>query len=281
MRAWPATLAAAAALAGCGGGAEPRATKPAKPPSGTFDVQGHGMFIECTSAGEPAVILDSGLGVNSTSTWAAVRPKVAELTRVCIYDRAGMAASEPGPKPRTIETMTGELHELLGEAGVEPPYVLAGASLGGMNAQLFAVRHPDEVVGVVLIDSLHPDLDREIEPLLGKRGARERRQALAQNAEGVSYGDLLASDDELRRASGDFPPLPLIALKHGISFGPGGEPVPSIERLWGRLQEANAKLSPTGRVVVAERSHHRIAEDQPELVVDAIREVVEAARAGG
>src|SRR5215218_794363 len=85
----------------------------AKPPSGTFDVQGHGMFIECTSAGEPAVILDSGLGVNSTSTWAAVRPKVAELTRVCIYDRAGMAASEPGPKPRTIETMTGELHELL------------------------------------------------------------------------------------------------------------------------------------------------------------------------
>jgi pimeloyl-ACP methyl ester carboxylesterase len=199
MRAWPATVAAAAALAGCGGGsAEPRADEPAKPPSGTFDVQGHGMFIDCTGAGEPAVILDSGLGVDSTSAWAAVRPNVAELTRVCIYDRAGMAASEPGPGPRTIETMTGELHELLREAGVEPPYVLAGASLGGMNAQLFAVRHPDEV-----------------------------------------------------------------------------------ERLWGRLQEANAKLSPTGRVVVAERSHHRIAEDQPELVVDAIREVVEAARAGG
>src|SRR5215208_4403649 len=106
MRAWPATLAAAAALAGCGGGAEPRATKPAKPPSGTFDVQGHGMFIDCRGAGEPAVILDSGLGVDSTSTWAAVRPKVAELTRVCIYDRAGMASSEPGPKPRTIARMT-------------------------------------------------------------------------------------------------------------------------------------------------------------------------------
>jgi len=157
---------------------------------------------------------------------------------------------------------------------------LAGASLGGMNAQLFAVRHPDEVAGVVLVDSLHPDLDRKIEPLLGKRGARERRQALAQNAEGVTYADLLASDDELRQASGDFPPVPLIALEHGISFDPGGEPVPSIERLWGRLQEANAKLSPEGRVVVAKQSHHRIAEDQPELVVDAIREVVEAARSG-
>jgi pimeloyl-ACP methyl ester carboxylesterase len=281
MRAWLATAVAAAALAGCGHDAPSQAAKaPAEPPKATFDVQGHGMFIECKGEGEPTVILDSGLGVDSTSTWAAVRPKVAELTRVCLYDRAGMAASEPGPKPRTIEAMTEELHELLRAAGVEPPYVLAGASLGGMNAQLFAVRHPDEVAGVVLVDSLHPDLDRKIEPLLGKRGARERRQALARNAEGVTYADLLASDDELRRASGDFPPVPLIVLKHGISFDPGGEPVPSIERLWGRLQEASAKLSPEGRVVVAEQSHHRIAEDQPELVADAIREVVEAARAG-
>ena len=149
-----------------------------------------------------------------------------------------------------------------------------------MNAQLYAARHPDEVKGVVLVDSLHPDLDARIEPLLGERGVRERRQALARNAEGVTYADLLASDDILRRAAGEFPPVPLIALRHGISFDPGGEPVPSIERLWGRLQAANAKLSPEGRVVVAQRSHHRIAEDQPDVVVDAIREVVEAARAG-
>jgi hypothetical protein len=117
-------------------------------------------------------------------------------------------------------------------------------------------------------------------PLLGERGARERRRALAQNAEGVTYADLLASDDVLRAARGEFPPVPLIALKHGLSFDPGGEPVPGIERLWGRLQEANAGLSPEGRVIVAAKSHHRIAEDQPEVVVDAIREVVAAARAG-
>jgi pimeloyl-ACP methyl ester carboxylesterase len=248
--------------------------------SGSFDVQGHAMFIECRGERSPTVVLDSGLGVDSTSTWAAVRPQVARFARVCLYDRAGMASSGPGPEPRTIEAMTGELHELLVKAGVEPPYVLAGASLGGMNAQLFATRHPDEVQGVVLVDSLHPDLDTKIEPLLGKRGARERRRALAQNAEGVTYADLLASDEILRAARGDFPPVPLIALRHGISFDPGGEPAPSIERLWGRLQADNAQLSPEGRVVVAERSHHRIAEDQPEVVVDAIREVVEAARAG-
>ena len=109
---------------------------------------------------------------------------------MCIYDRAGMASSEPGPKPRTIEAMTDELRELLDAAEVEPPYVLTGASLGGMNAQLFAARHPEDVAGVVLVDSLHPDLDRRIEPLLGRRGARERRDALAQNPEGVRYADL-------------------------------------------------------------------------------------------
>jgi pimeloyl-ACP methyl ester carboxylesterase len=199
------------------------------------------------------VVLDSGLGVDSTSTWAAVRSQVAKRTRVCLYDRAGMASSDPGPKPRTVETMAAELHALLDAADVEPPYVLAGASLGGMNAQHFAAKHPDEVAGVVLVDGMHPDLDRRIEPLLGRRGARDRKA---------------------------FPPVPLIALQHGISFDPGGEPVPSIERMWGELQRDNAGLSPHGRVVVAERSHHRIAEDQPDVVVDAILEVVEAARKG-
>jgi len=69
-------------------------------------------------------------------------------------------------------------------------------------------------------------------------------------------------------------------LQHDVSFDPGGEPVPRIERLWGELQRSNAALSPEGRVVRAPRSHHRIAEDEPELVVSAIREVVAAARGG-
>jgi pimeloyl-ACP methyl ester carboxylesterase len=259
------------ALAGCG-------DRDDAPPAGTFDVGGHAMFIECKGDGGPTVILDSGLGVDSASTWAAVRPKVAQFARVCIYDRAGMASSEPGPKPRTIAHMTAELHELLAAARLEPPYVLVGASLGGMNAQLFAATHPKETAGVVLVDSLHPDLDRRIEPLLGRRGARLRREQLADNGEGVTFADLLASDDELRAVRTDFPPVPLIVLEHGISFDPGGEPVPRIERLWGELQRDNAALSPKGRVVVAAKSHHRIAEDEPDVVAGAIREVVGQAR---
>ena len=156
--------------------------------------------------------------------------------------------------------------------------MLAGASLGGMNAQLFAARHPDEVAGVVLVDSLHPDLDAEDRAAARRRGARERRRALARNAEGVTYADLLASDDELRAARG----LPARAADRAPArhlLRARRRAVPSIERLWGELQ-GTTRLSPEGRVVVAAQSHHRIAEDQPEVVVGAIREVVDAARGG-
>ena len=132
----------------------------------------------------------------------------------------------------------------------------------------------------MLVDSLHPTSTRRSSrcSASGVRAGAAGRSL--RNVEGVTYADLLASDDVALRAARDFPPVPLIALQHGISFDPGGEPVSSIERLWGEAAEANSSLSPEGRVVVAEQSHHRIAGDQPGVVVDAIREVRTAARAG-
>lgn len=256
---------------GCGG-ARHAATAP-KPVHGLYRAGDARLFLDCRGTGARTVVLDSGLGVDSTSTWAAVRPAVARFARVCQYDRAGMGSSPPGPRPRTSERMVAELRALLRSAGVPPPYVLVGASFGGLNAQLYASEHPNEVAGVVLVDGLHPDLDRRIEPILGRRGSAQRRAALARNGEGVRFADILASDEQVRAAR-SFPPLPLVALRHAVSFDPGGDPDPKVERLWSALQRANAARSPRGRVVVVPGSHHRIAEDRPEAVVTAIREVV-------
>ena len=265
------------ALAGCGGGSDPAAPAPAPAPApkaahGLYPAAGARLFLDCRGAGPRTVVLDSGLGVDSNATWAGVRPAVARFARVCQYDRAGMGSSPPGPRPRTSQRMVDELHALLHAAEVKPPYVLVGASFGGLNAQLFASEHPREVAGVVLVDGLHPDLDRRIETILGRRANAERRKALAHNGEGVRFADILASDAQVR-AHRAFPAVPLVALKHGISFDPGGEPDPRVERMWGALQRANAARSPRGRVVLAPRSHHRIAENQPEVVVAAIRQI--------
>jgi pimeloyl-ACP methyl ester carboxylesterase len=264
------------AAAGCGGGSDATGPRPAPAPEavhGLYRAAGARLFMDCRGGGPRTVVLDSGLGVDSNATWAAVRPAVARFTRVCQYDRAGMGSSPPGPRPRTSQRMVDELRALLHAAGVAPPYVLVGASFGGLNAQLFASEHPREVAGVVLVDGLHPDLDRCIEAIVGPLASAERRAALARNGEGVRFADILASDAQVR-AHRAFPAVPLIALKHGISFDPGGRPDPRVERMWGALQRANAARSPRRRVVVARRSHHRIAEDQPELVVAAIRQVV-------
>ena len=100
--------------------------------------------------------------------------------------------------------------------------------------------------------------------------------ALAQNPEGVRFADLLASDREVRRA-GPLPDVPIRVLVHGISFDPGGQPVPRLEKVW---RELAAELAgPGGSVIVAAKSHHRIAEDEPDVVVQAVRDVLAEAAA--
>src|SRR5262245_54725955 len=113
---------------------------------------GHRLHVWCTGEGSPTVILLNGGGSFSID-WAAVQPAVAANTRVCSYDRAGYAWSDPGPAPRGLGTSAAELHQVLTRAGVRPPYVLVGTSWGGLIARVFAHEHPDEVAAVVLADA--------------------------------------------------------------------------------------------------------------------------------
>src|SRR3712207_56002 len=101
-------------------------------------------------------VMDSGLG-GTVLDWQLVQPELAKSTRVCTYDRAGMGWSEAGAQPRTSQQIARELHAPLGDAGVERPYVLVGHSFGGTNMQVYASRYPDEVAGMVLVDSALED----------------------------------------------------------------------------------------------------------------------------
>ena len=125
-------------------------------PGQLVDVGGYKLHINCTGQGSPTVILEAGMG-NYSLFWANVQPEVAKYTRVCSYDRAGYGWSEPSPRPRTTIVEVEELHTLLVNANVEGPYVLVGHSLGGMNVRVYAHNYPDEVVGMVLVDSTHEE----------------------------------------------------------------------------------------------------------------------------
>lgn len=121
-----------------------------------IDVGGHRLYIECTGTGSPAVILQSGLG-ESSSYWGSIAPDVAASTTVCTYDRAGHGRSEAATAPQAGTALATDLSMLLERAGVPGPYVLVGHSSGGAYVRVFADRHPDQVVGMVLLDSQPAD----------------------------------------------------------------------------------------------------------------------------
>jgi pimeloyl-ACP methyl ester carboxylesterase len=126
------------------------------PPGELLDVGGYQLHLYCVGQGAPTVVLDA-LFPGTVSNWAWIQPEVAESTRVCAYDRAGLGWSDRGPNPRDARQHAGELHTLLARAGIPGPYVLVGHSLGGLSVRMFADQYPDEVAGMVLIEASNPD----------------------------------------------------------------------------------------------------------------------------
>jgi len=126
------------------------------PPGKLVDVGDHSLHINCLGEGSPTVILEAA-NLGMSAHWTRVQQQVAQTTRVCAYDRAGLGWSEPGPEPRDARQVSSELHTLLSDAGAEGPYVLVGHSYGGLYARMYAARYSQEVAGVVLVDSSHPE----------------------------------------------------------------------------------------------------------------------------
>ncbi|MBP2217049.1 alpha/beta hydrolase [Arthrobacter sp. CAN_C5] len=146
-------------LASLGGGLETvRGAVPAASPPGQgqlIDVGGHRLYLNCTGSGSPTVVIEPGAGLTS-SDLTLIAPTVARETRVCVYDRAGRGSSDPANVVQDGAQIATDLHTLL-QRGNEPgPFVLAGHSFGGLYALTFAARYPEQVAGLVLVDSTAP-----------------------------------------------------------------------------------------------------------------------------
>jgi len=135
--------------------AAPARQKPAqgyRPPGRLVDISGRKLHLYCTGRGSPTIILMAG-GEAYAIDWALVQPKMAAKTRVCSYDRAGLGWSDPGPAEETVEETIDDLHSLVRAAGEHGPYVLVGASIGGIFIQAYQHAFPTDVAALVFTNS--------------------------------------------------------------------------------------------------------------------------------
>ena len=157
----------------------------------SVNIGGRSLNIFCSGEGEPPVIFESG-GAGPGLGWEPFQTEVAKFTQACWYDRAGEGWSDLGPFPRTSVAIASDLHELLKRAGVPAPYVFAGGSIGGLNSRIYGGLYPNEVAGMVLIDSAHEDeLHRAPKFYLGRTAPRFLWHPLQLAYEAASFVGLV------------------------------------------------------------------------------------------
>lgn len=245
---------------------------------------GVSMHIVCEGTGSPAVVLEAG-GGGGARVWSEVQPDVARSTRVCAYDRAGIGrSSPPAPGPHSLDQLVEELHSLLAGAGVPPPYVLVGHSVGGIYIRLFARAHPAEVAGMVLVDSTSDQQPARFWALLPDAVQKEFRAQVDSAPERISHENFLAGLAELQPSSGSLGDRPLIVLTNGKGGAvPGASPeqTAKLAIAWHDLQVDLTHLSTNSAQVIAENCGHFIQLQAPKLVTASVRQVVDAVRTHG
>lgn len=262
---------------------------------------GRKMQIECAGVGAPLVLLVSGKG-NRADTWstnvidprnpeATVFHQTAQFTRVCAYDRPATVGydnqptpSDPVPNPVTARDGVADLHALL-TTHTQGPFVIVGHSYGGLIARLYASTYPNSVAGLVLEDALSEGLYDGL--TASQRQVIEALNLLPEPVYTVRSFEQVVSAPPLRPVptvilTADRPPITANDVASGVF--PPAVTVEFVNALWSAqiaAQAALARLFPGARHITNTNSGHYIHLEQPQLVVNAIREVVDAARAAG
>jgi pimeloyl-ACP methyl ester carboxylesterase len=278
--------------------------------AGLVDIGGsRKMYLKCRGKGSPTVVLVGGLRA-SAEDWStadksapAVFPEVSKFTRVCACDRPGTpvddkpSRSDAVPQPTTAKDAVADLHALLSAIGETGPYVLVGHSYGGLVVRLYASTYPKDVAGLVLVDALSEGLRDAETP---KQWAIQRKLIEGDVRESLTLYPALERIDVDRsfdqiRAAPPLRPLPLVVLSADKPWGPqlpsmiaAGKLPADVPQDFGyvtdaaqkQAQERLASLTPNAKHITNTHSGHEIHKEQPQLVVDAIRKVVEAVQSG-
>jgi pimeloyl-ACP methyl ester carboxylesterase len=277
------------------------------PPGQMVNIGSHQLHLNCVGSGSPTVVFEADLDQYGSLSWLPVQERIGELTRACSYDRAGILWSEPGPLPRDGETIARELSTLLDAAGEEGPYILVGHAFGGAYIRIFAGKYPEDVCGMVLIESSHPEMltrfseygvepeipNRNIRPLilflshLGSPGRYKGNvydlppeiydpvQAFLPESSMAWFDEEVESPNTLAKAGhyeylGDFPLIVLATSRPSPSLGDLGQ---KLDDGWLEMQRELLSLSENSEIRIYEGGHYPQIQD-PEVVIEAVQDVM-------
>jgi pimeloyl-ACP methyl ester carboxylesterase len=240
------------------------------------DIGGHSLYIDCRGEGSPTIVFEAGAG-GDAGGWGAVFPEATALTRACVYNRAGLHRSGPAPSTgrRTGAVIADDLARLLRASEERPPYVIVAHSLGGVYARIFADRYRADVAGIVLDDAFNPDLfgaQVAAAPLEVRDEWLADMAATFRRVESIEGIDWDGTATELAVASVNGLPLEIVAAPRRDP-NLSDQQTAAIDAAWLTALES---LSSDARVTVADGAGHFIHLTRPELIVDAIRRLVES-----
>ena len=240
--------------------------------AGKFSVGDHALYLECYGTTGPVLVFEAGSG-GAMLVWkrgVEFLGLVDTEYRRCLYDRANAGLSDRDSDPRTSVTSAEELHDLLEAADLPGPYVLIARSFGGYVARPFAAMYPEDVRGMVLIETLTPEFHRGLEQLL----TREQWASEVLGVQSLERPlDVLASTDLV--ADAKLPDVPLLVVA-GTKWHSGNEPWPpgwpaqQLDALWDEAQQTLADSVPRGELVVFEGGDHSLHISEPRRLADEL-----------
>jgi pimeloyl-ACP methyl ester carboxylesterase len=299
-------------------------------PAGAMDnlvklADGRWFSYVCAGTGAPAILLDYGAGA-SLNSWNQVFEPLSKVSRTCMFERAGFGLSDPGPLPRDVNTVVGDIGAFLTAAKIETPIVLVGHSLASYHVRQFANLHRDQTAGLVLVDpsgdgqdarfrAVIPNLNElipdqmvteeqvktcsiglrslvhsiatsptpdDVDPIFGKCGGKDPDRAEAFLSEIAEME--VVSTNQIKAAAKPYGDLPLIVLTRGDyqkdappDFPP--EAAARLKQVWTAMHAEMTAQSSIGQNRTIAGAGHSIQRDNPQAVIDAVTEVVTAARA--
>jgi pimeloyl-ACP methyl ester carboxylesterase len=254
------------------------------------DIGARKLQLLTRGEGSPTVVIEAGLGEPpiESGSWRAVLDAISRSNRVCLYNRAGLGKSDPPAKvPRTSRDLADDLNALLAKAGVPGPYLLVGHSWGGNHLRVFAGQHPEKVLGMVLVDSSHPDQDEKWLAALPApapdepESVRKMRELFATRADPATNPeriDFRASEAQVR-AAGGLGDKPLVILSHSSKFryDPSLPEAVSLkfEEVAQHLQADLKRLSSNSTLMQSSHGGHYLHAEDPELAIQGIRQALE------